>query len=290
MVYRLLTARRHSDFLHGLLTNTYPGENRDISSSPLCPADRIRLIHTYITASTSQGGLEIDSGSGKWPHVKSVFTLHDRVFNHNWIIDWTKRQLGLHITFEELDVIQHQFGEAIALYYSFLSSYALALVFPALIGVAFWRFEQPYNPIYSTLVVIWSVVFVEWWRIRERRLSVRWGTRGAAKVEKMRIQYRPTTTSYEGGEDGGFPWWKREFRIIMSLPVIAVAALILAMLLTGIFILEAFVTQLYTGPGHQIASLVPSILFAGLVPQFLAIYQKIAAALSKSTKISPLLF
>jgi anoctamin-10 len=263
------------------LTNSYPGKNPDFSASPLNPADRIRLVHSYITTSTAQGGLGIDVGSDKWPHVKSVFILHDRAFNHTWISNWTKRQIGFHITFKELDVIKEQFGEAVALYYSFLSSYATALVFPAFVGVAFWKFENPYSPVYSVLVVIWSVIFVEWWRIRERKLSVRWGTRGAAKVEKIRIKYHPTKRADGDEEDAGFPWWKREFRIITSLPVIGTAALILAMLLTGIFILEAFVTQLYTGPGHQIAALVPTILFAGLVPQFLAVYQKIASALSE---------
>lgn len=268
--------------MHGLLTNAYPGENRDFSATPLNPADRIRLIHSYITTSTTQGGLGIDVGSDKWPHVKSVFILHDRSFNHTWISNWTKRQVGFHITAKELDVVKEQFGEAVALYYSFLSSYARALVFPAFVGVAFWKFENPYSPIYSILVVIWSVVFVEWWRIRERKLSVRWGTRGAAKVEKIRIEYHPTRHSDEE-EDEGFPWWKREFRILTSLPVIGTAAAILAALLTGIFVLEAFVTQLYKGPGHQIASLVPTILFAGLVPQFLAVYQKIVSRLSENT-------
>jgi anoctamin-10 len=153
-------------------------------------------------------------------------------------------------------------------------------MFPALIGVAFWKFEQPYNPIYSILVVFWSVLFVEWWRIRERKLSVRWGTRGAAKVEKLRVEFHPTKEMNDDYEDG-FPWWQREFRILTSLPVIGTAAALLAVLLTGIFVLEAFVTQLYTGPGHQVASLVPTILFAALVPQFLAIYQKFAVALSK---------
>ncbi|PVF99896.1 DUF590-domain-containing protein [Serendipita vermifera] len=275
----LVEHERHSDFLHGLLTNAYPGENRDFSASPLSPADRIRLVYAYVTTTTSQGGLGIAPGSKQWPHVQSVFIPHDRTFNHTWISNWTKRQLGFNIGFQDLEVIRAQFGESVALYYSFLSSYAQALVFPALIGVAFWKFDQPYNPFYSILVVIWSVLFVEWWRIRERKLSIRWGARGAAKVEKLRVEFHPTKEMNDDYEEG-FPWWKREFRILTSLPVIGTAAALLAVLLTGIFVLEAFVTQLYTGPGHQVASLVPTILFAALVPQFLAIYQKFAVALT----------
>lgn len=277
-IYNFITCRA-SDFLHGLLTNAYPGEDRDFSASPLSPADRIRLIYTYITTTELQGGLGIAPGSPKWPHVSSVFALHDRTFNHTWITNWTRRQLGFGLDSKELDTIKNQFGESVALYNSFLSSYAQALIFPSLVGIAFWRFDKPYNPLYSIIVVLWSVVFVEWWRIRERKLSIRWGTRGAAKVERIRVEFRPAKQTSDDDDDT-FPWWKREVRVLTSLPVIAAAAVILAALLTGIFILEAFATQLYTGPGHQVASLLPTILFAALVPQFMAVYTKYAAALS----------
>jgi anoctamin-10 len=40
-------------------------------------------------------------------------------------------------------------------------------------------------------------------------------------------------------------------RIVASVPVILMFSAILAALLTGIFVIEAFVTQLYTGPGHK---------------------------------------
>lgn len=93
---------------------------------------------------------------------------------------------------------------------------------------------------YSTLILVWSTAFVEWWRVRERILSVRWGTRGSFRVERRRAQYQP-----------GFPWWKRELRMIASGPVILLFAGILAALLTAIFVFEAFVTHLYTGPGQK---------------------------------------
>ena len=128
---------------------------------------------------------------------------------------------------------------------------------------------------------------VEWWRIRERKLAVRWGSRGAFRVEKRRVEFdaiigkRGSTSDYDDDDNEPFPWWKREIRILTSLPVIALAALALTGILTGLFIIEAFVTHLYTGPGHQVASLFPTILFAALVPQFMALYQKIAARLSE---------
>jgi anoctamin-10 len=115
-----------------------------------------------------------------------------------------------------------------------------ALIFPSLLGLPFYFLKKPYSPLYTTLLLFWSITFVEWWTIRERILSVRWGTRGSAKVEKHRAGYVP-----------GFPWWKRELRMVASVPVIMFFGVVLAGLLTAIFVFEAFVTQLYTGPGHK---------------------------------------
>ena len=93
--------------------------------------------------------------------------------------------------------------------------------------------------------MIWSTGFVEYWRIRERLLSIRWGTRGSFRVEKRRAQYEDIV----GG--GSFPWWQRDLRVLASIPVIIFFATVLASVLTAIFIFEAFVSRLYTGPGRE---------------------------------------
>ena len=127
-----------------------------------------------------------------------------------------------------------------ALYFHFLSFYTKHLLFISGVGVVSYFFAPPYSPAYSTILLVWSIVFVEWWRIRQRQLSVRWGTKGSFRVEKRRAQYVPLS------------WWRNDLRVIASLPVILFFASVLAVLLTGIFVFEAFVTQLYTGPGHQL--------------------------------------
>lgn len=131
----------------------------------------------------------------------------------------------------------NKFGEAVALYFTFLASYTKFLTFIAAAGVGFFFIGTPYSSLYSSILLVWSVTFVEWWRIKQRLISVRWGTRGSFRVEKRRAQYTPIV------------WWKRELRILASLPVILFFATVLAVLLTAIFVFEAFVTQLYKGPG-----------------------------------------
>jgi len=263
LLKRLAQRERHSDFLSGLpAQNPLLGE--DLDSTPMCPADHLRLLHSYVTATKGDGGLGVSPLSEEWDRVESAMALHDHLFNETWIRSWTSRQL-LSVDFTK---VKEQFGESVALYFAFLSSYTKSLVFISGIGAAFYFFAAPYSTLYSVFLVLWSITFVEWWRIKQRVLAVRWGTRGSFRVEKRRANYK------------AIAWWRRDLRIMTSIPVILFFAAILAVLLTGIFVFEAFITQLYNGPGQGFIGFSPTILFMALVPRFLGIYHKYAVRLT----------
>ncbi|KDQ51062.1 hypothetical protein JAAARDRAFT_185547 [Jaapia argillacea MUCL 33604] len=261
LLTRLVHRERYSDFLSGLPLTNVRSIAGELDSPDLCTADRLRIVHAFITSTIADGGLGIMPGSTEWDRVESVMVLHDHNFNERWIRAWTTHQVGA----VQLDKIRDQFGEAMALYFNFLSTYSKFLIFPSALGAAFYFLGTAYSPVYSILLFLWSVIFVEYWRMRERILSVRWGTRGSFRVEKRRAQYQP-----------GFPWWKRELRMIASVPVMILFAVALAVLLTAMFIFEAFIMHLYTGPGSQYMGFAPTILFLALVPRFLAYYQSYA--------------
>ncbi|THH32040.1 hypothetical protein EUX98_g2150 [Antrodiella citrinella] len=263
LLKRLAQRERHTDFLSGLPSKHSIGGD-DLESTPLCPADHLRLIHSYVTATEEDGGLGLYPLSKQWDRVESIMALHDHLFNDTWIHSWTTRQLG----FPEFDKLKEQFGESVALYFAFLSAYTKSLIFISLAGVFFYFFAKQYSPIYSSLVVLWSIVFVEWWRIKQRVLSVRWGTRGSFRVEKRRAHYV------------AIPWWRRDMRMVASLPVILLFAGVLAVLLTGIFVFEAFVTQLYKGPGNRLVGFTPTVLFTALIPRLLGVYHTYAVRLT----------
>lgn len=154
---------------------------------------------------------------------------------------------------------QIQFGDAVAYYFAFLSSYTTALIFPTVIGLLCHVFSAPYSPTYSILLLLWSTTYTEWWRVHERILALRWGTTNSYLVEKRRAQYRKeggaagaTGPVSESRIEGGNGWWKREVKILASVPIIMAFSMILFLLLTAIFVLEAFVAQLYTGPGQKL--------------------------------------
>ncbi|KAF8159945.1 calcium-activated chloride channel-domain-containing protein [Crassisporium funariophilum] len=258
-VEELVRRERHSDFLSGLPVTPVP------NVQPLSPADRLRLVYSYISSTPKDGGLGISPDAPEWDLVESIFPLHDREFNEHWVRAWKPRNIAS----VQLERIREQFGDSLALYFAFLSSYTRSLVVPASLGLAAHFLLPPYAPVYSILLCVWSIGFVEWWRIHERILSLRFGTRGSFRVEKQRAQYKQ-----------GMQWWARELRVIASVPVIIIFAGILSAILTGIFVFEAFVAQLYQGPGKQVITFLPTLLFVILVPRFLAIYQAIAVKLT----------
>lgn len=227
----------YSDFLEGLPIP--PAKN----VLTLSPADRIRLVHSYISSTPADGGLGVSPDAPDWDCVESIFPLHDRHFNEVWVRSWKPSTIAS----IQLEKIREQFGDSLAYYFAFLASYTQFLIFPAILGILAHFFLPAYSPFFSIFLCIWSAAFVEWWRIRERKLGLRFGTRGSFRVEKCRAQYKP-----------GMSWWSRDLRILASLPVILICAALLSALLTGIFVFEAFITKLYQGPGKNIVvSLVP---------------------------------
>ncbi|KAI9464472.1 DUF590-domain-containing protein [Lactarius psammicola] len=258
---QLVQRERYSDFLHGLST--------PVSASPSAPraSERLRLVYTYVTAAPSDGGLGIHPENDSWSRIESIMTLHDPEFNEHWIRSLTTSTAT--IGHGRLDAIRTQFGEAVALYFAFLSSYTRALLFISVAGLANFYFGRAYSVIYSSFLFLWSLVFVEYWRVRERIYSASWGCLGSVRVEHHRPRYVE-----------GHPWWKRELKVLVSVPVIALFASVLAVLLSAIFVFEAFVTTLYTGPGHQYISFAPTVIFAIAIPRFLAIYRARAQRLT----------
>lgn len=85
-----------------------PSLSKDSSTSPITPADRLRLIYEYVTSTRFDGGLGIVPNSKDWLRVESVMALHDHDFNNSWIKIWTRRQLGFAIGAVELDRLRDQ--------------------------------------------------------------------------------------------------------------------------------------------------------------------------------------
>lgn len=191
-------------------------------------------------------------------------------------ISWTKslRELTKSQKFYQSEAYSSvlnnsHFGPNIAMYFAFLRAYFTALVPPSVLGFVTWASGGSFSPLYSFAIVLWSVLFVEWWRIRERIFAVRWGTYNAS-LATPRAQFKGTVEKIDpitGQKKKDQPWHVTELRQLFSVPVLIGAAIVLMICICGIFTTEVLLTEVYTGPGQAILKYLPIVLFAGIVPQ-----------------------
>src|SRR5258707_12417268 len=66
----------HSDVLHGLSTRA-----ADVDPTSISSAERLHLVHCYVTATPSDAGLGIHPDNDAWSRVQSIVSLHDLAFN-----------------------------------------------------------------------------------------------------------------------------------------------------------------------------------------------------------------
>lgn len=113
------------------------------------------------------------------------------------------------------------------------------------------------------VLCLYSTLFVAIWRVKERKLAVRWGTRGCESVAvgRLRPEYianlgiqdrsagrgEKTVDAIRAGDD-----FMRDVKVAVSIPVIVASGMGLGLVLSGIFILEAFVAQVYEGFGKGV--------------------------------------
>ncbi|CAO1617116.1 unnamed protein product [Parajaminaea phylloscopi] len=292
------------DYLHGVRTDCEPaasslgrssslpkGSTHSLAQSQFSSADRIRHLYTLLTLPakpvTSDGitrrGAGLRVKSDEFPHLIDMTPLHDPAYNRAWLKRWGSSQSFLAISVRDLDGIRSHFGEHIAFYFGFLLYYFQSLAPVAAVGGLFWVAGAPYHPLYSLALVFWACVFVESWRIKERKLAVRWGTLNCGSVESRRLGFKANRVESDKvtGEDVEvFEWWRKELRIACSIPAVLFFAALLASVLTTMFVVEVFVARLYDGPGKAAVPYIPTALFSVCIPQIMAAWQATAASLT----------
>lgn len=314
LLHRLARQEALSDYLHGVLSVQPPpprtsslsdevkkAASTQASSLHLTAASRVRLVDALLTlpnlashaVKAASGPSPVPAGAGlrvglaEFPHLIDMSAIHDPRYNSAWMKRWSHTspaKVFSGIGLEDLDSIREHFGEDVALYFGFLNFYSQALAPAAVLGFAFWAMGKPFSPIYSLGLVGWSCLFVELWRMKERKLAVRWGTLGVGQVDRRRYDFVPRTTRIDPATEEPeevFEWWRRELRVVLSLPIMAVFAAVLAATMTLMFVVEIFVTQLYHGPLKQAVPFIPTALMVAAVPQIMAAWQATAVAITK---------
>lgn len=151
---------------------------------------------------------------------------------------------------DDLSRIRDHFGEKVAYYFEFLEFYFLWLIIPTGLGAIVHFFGSSFSAFYSICVILWSVVFIESWKRRERELALWWGVKNVTRSESRRPSFKGdsiVTDPVTGEPTAFFSPWKRWGRKMAGLPVVFAGAFALSVVLTIVFGVEVFLENYYDG-------------------------------------------
>ncbi|KAL8701991.1 MAG: hypothetical protein Q9224_000228 [Gallowayella concinna] len=272
---------RVKDWLYGVRAAEPAQETQDtLAGQNLTEAERFRTIHHLITSPVNEGGAGVIPKEGRWKNVESIFPLHDHVFNKEWIKKWSTMTF---LKVEDLDQIRDRFGEKIAYYFAFTQNYFAFLIFPAAFGFASWVILGSFSPVYALVNGLWCVTLVEYWKRQELDLSVRWGVKGVAGIQKKRRDFKHEKEAKDpvtGETLRIFPATKRLSRQLLQLPFALLAALALGTLIATGFGIEIFLSEVYNGPGKSLLVFLPTGLLTTLVPTLTTMLTSVATRLN----------
>ncbi len=210
-------------------------------------AEDLLAVYHLVNWPTDMGGAGITPGVGKWENVKSIFPIHNDAVNRSLLRHLSRR---IFLKVEDLDNIRDLFGSKVAFYFAFIQNYLLFLAFPAFTGVAAWLWLPKYSLAYAILTSVWCTVFLEYWKIQEVDLSIRWKVRGVhkTKINRPEFKWEKVVTDENGIQRHHFPKWKKITRQLLQVPFIAVAAVALGAIICIVFAVEVLISETYTGP------------------------------------------
>lgn len=158
------------------------------------------------------------------------------------------------------------------------------MIVPAVLGIIGWLYLGPYSIVYGSALCIWCVVFVEYWKIREHDLAVRWNVKGVGVLKVNRAQYqweKEVRDPVSGQVMKVFPGWKQFSRQLLLIPFASMAAIALGSLIVVTFASEVFISEVYNGKLKGYLEFVPTILFSLSLPAITSFLTSLATRLTK---------
>lgn len=276
----LVYQSRIKDWLYGIIHEIPAGDDDTIADAET-PAEALRSVYHAVTWKKELGGAHITPKHRKWKNIASAFPLHDQEANAELLRKWSKTVL---LTAEDLDAIRALFGEKVAFYFAFIQSYSSFLVFPAAWGAVTWWYLGPYSITFAVGNCLWAMVFVEYWKIREKDLSLRWEVKGVGALKVTRTQYvweKEVKDRITGQTVQVFSPYRQFLRQLLLVPFASVAAAALGGLIVITFAMEVFISEVYTGSFQGYLEFLPTVIFSLFLPSITGLLTSIATRLTK---------
>ena len=253
--------------------------------------DRLKLIQSIIMARKFEGGCHLDVYRLiKDKCILGFFPLHDhvelRTLEEKWLrfcqMPWN----------EPVDDVKDYYGEKIGLYFLWLAHYTSWLLVAGIVGFFCWiniadNDNDPnavIMPYFACFMALWSTLFLEFWKRKEKTYAMRWGMCGYEEEEQTRPQFigerRPSPV--DGKEYLYFPRNEAQMRLLQSSTIILGFILVVIAVVASIFILKLVLSgiQALTVGGTQLGSIIASIANALQIQVMNIIYGGVAIKLN----------
>ncbi|EKG19494.1 Anoctamin/TMEM 16 [Macrophomina phaseolina MS6] len=271
---------RVKDWLYGI-TREHPGGGKDTIMDGEFEAEDILSMFHLVTWKKELGGAGITPQSGKWQNVESVFPLHNERANQTLLLHLSKK---LFLSVEDLDQIRNLLGSKVAFYFAFLQTYLAFLFFPAITGFIAWMFLPQYSLVYALTTSLWCTVFLEYWKLQQVDLSLRWNVRGVGTLKVNRPTFQPEKTIVDpvsGEIKHYFPKWKQIARQTLQIPFIVISFVTLGALIVMVFAVEVLISEVYEGPFKSLLEYLPTVLLAAFLPFINTFLEGIATTITE---------
>ncbi|XP_022082419.1 anoctamin-10-like isoform X2 [Acanthaster planci] len=192
---------------------------------------------------------------------------------------------------QPIERIREYFGEALAIYFSFLGFYTAALVLPAVVGLLSYLLAAFLGPpshgyaLFAIFNLLWTTLFLEAWKRKCAGMAYSWGTYGMVKFEEPRPQfYGPLHRNpITGREEPHYPKWKRNMKKFgVSLPVILGFLVVAFGIMLASFTCEDYIKarmDITKMPG-SVVFLLPSMIYAVAIVVINKFYRQLASYLN----------
>ncbi|KAI4645732.1 hypothetical protein J4E93_005310 [Alternaria ventricosa] len=270
---------RVKDWLYGI-TKGHPGGTAKTVVTAEFEAEDLLSMYHLVNWRKELGGAGITPEFPPWENVTAIFPLHNAGANRALLAHLSTR---VFLEPADLDRIRDLWGAKVAFYFAFIQTYFRSLAFPCAAGVFAWAFLPKYSLVFALLIGVWCTVFLEYWKIRQTDLAIRWNVRGVGdlKVNRPQFRYEQEVIDSAGRVRHVFPRWKRIVRQLVVIPFVLVSTLLLGILIAFVFTIETFIGEAYEGPYKLYLEYLPTVLLAVFLPYATNFLEDIATALTE---------
>lgn len=261
------------------------------NSSIFRPVDRLKLLMSIFVAKRSEDGCNLDINKLVQDGcVLQAGPLHDhvelRIIEEKWIklisLPWD----------QPLNDVKDYFGEKVGVYFLFLGHNASWLLLASVFGFFSWvNVAATQNnpspdilPYFSGFIVIWSTLFLEFWKRKEKRWAMQWGMVGFQEDEVIRPQFigvkKPSPV--DGQPEYFFPKNKKARLVTISSSVIGILIALVIGVVASTFVLRIALSnfnELNIG-GVRFGGVLSSLLNAVTIQVLNSMYQDVAIKLT----------